>query len=101
MKKTITATMGAQTSPAYMAPEVIKNATPTSKVDIWALGIILYQMLSYNQHPFKADNVFAMAMAIKDNEPELSILPSTVTPFIMNTIKELLNKNPDERPSAQ
>jgi serine/threonine protein kinase len=42
LKKTVTATLGGQTSPAYMAPEVIKNVIPTSKVDMWALGIILY-----------------------------------------------------------
>jgi serine/threonine protein kinase len=42
MKKFITATMGRQTSPAYIAPEVIKNEPPTTKVDIRALGIIFY-----------------------------------------------------------
>jgi serine/threonine protein kinase len=46
LKKTVTATMGGQTSPAYMAPEVIKNAVPTNKVDMWALGIILYQLVA-------------------------------------------------------
>jgi serine/threonine protein kinase len=42
MKKTVTSTMGGQTSPAYIAPEVVKNEQPTEKVDMWALGIILY-----------------------------------------------------------
>ena len=42
MKKIVTATMGGQTSPAYIAPEVIKNEPPTTKVDMWALGIIFY-----------------------------------------------------------
>lgn len=68
---------------------------------MWALGIILYQLLSSNQHPFACDNVFAMAMAIKDNELDLSHLPSTVSPFIKDTLKALLEKNPKARPSAQ
>ena len=101
LKKTVTATMGAQTSPAYMAPEVIKNENPTSKVDMWALGIILYQLVASYEHPFPGENVFALAMAIKDNEPDLTKLPSTVYPFIKDTIKQLLKKNPDDRPSAQ
>ncbi len=42
MKKTMTETMGSHTSPSYIAPEVIKNESPDSKVDMWALGIILY-----------------------------------------------------------
>jgi serine/threonine protein kinase len=50
-----------------MAPEVIKNAKPTSKVDMWALGIILYQLVASYEHPFPAENVFAMADAIKFN----------------------------------
>ena len=58
-----------------MAPEVIMNATPTHKVDMWALGIILYQLVAFYEHPFPGDNVFALAMAIKDIEPDLSHLP--------------------------
>jgi NIMA (never in mitosis gene a)-related kinase len=42
MKKTITATMGGQTSPAYVAPEIMYNKPSSTKVDMWALGIILY-----------------------------------------------------------
>ena len=93
--------MGGQTSPAYMAPEVIKNAVPTNKVDMWALGIILYQLVASYQHPFTGDNVFALAIAIKDNEPDLTHLPSTLSPFIKNIILELLKKNPKDRPTAQ
>ncbi len=40
-------------------------------------------------------------MAIKDNEPDLTHLPSTVSPFIKNIILELLKKNPENRPTAQ
>jgi serine/threonine protein kinase len=53
MKKTVTATMGGQTSPAYIAPEVIKNEPTTKKVDMWALGIILYQLVTKLSHPFE------------------------------------------------
>jgi serine/threonine protein kinase len=101
LKKTVTATMGGQTSPAYMAPEVIMNATPTFKVDMWALGIILYQLVTSYEHPFQGANVFALAMAIKDNEPDLTHIPSTVSQFIKDTIKALLEKNPENRPTAQ
>jgi hypothetical protein len=45
--------------------------------------------------------VFALAIAIKDNEPDLTHLPSTLSPFIKNIILELLKKNPKDRPTAQ
>lgn len=93
--------MGGQTSPAYMAPEVVRDTTPTNKVDMWALGIILYQLVASYRHPFHADNVFAMAMAIKDNELDLTRLSSSVPQFIKDTIKALLKKNPNDRPTAQ
>jgi serine/threonine protein kinase len=98
MKKTITATMGGQTSPAYIAPEVIENNPPTSKVDMWALGIILYQLVASLKHPFECENTFAMMLAIKDKE--YAVLPSTVSPYIKDIIKKLLDKNPNERPDA-
>ena len=40
MKQT-PSTLGFDTTLAYKAPEVINEVNPTSKVDIWALGIIL------------------------------------------------------------
>ncbi|CAK66215.1 unnamed protein product (macronuclear) [Paramecium tetraurelia] len=36
----------------YQAPEVIKKANYTRSVDIWALGIVVYNMLYNGQHPF-------------------------------------------------
>ena len=100
MKKTVTATMGGQTSPAYIAPEVISNKPATTKVDIWALGIILYQLIASFNHPFECEKNFdAMMTAIKDNDP--LPLPSTVSPFIKEIIKEMLDKNPLTRPDAQ
>ena len=99
MKKTVTATMGGQTSPAYIAPEVMSDKPTTTQVDIWALGIILYQLIASFSHPFERENFFAMMAAIKDNEPRP--LPSTVSPFIKQIIKEILDKNPLTRPDAQ
>ncbi|CAD8213719.1 unnamed protein product [Paramecium octaurelia] len=36
----------------YQAPELIKKANYTRSVDIWALGIVVYQMLNNGLHPF-------------------------------------------------
>jgi serine/threonine protein kinase len=40
-----------------MAPETIVDSPSTTKVDMWALGVILYQ-LSANKLPFEAANTF-------------------------------------------
>jgi serine/threonine protein kinase len=41
-KTKTTATLGGETTPAYIAPEIIMGFDGTYKVDIWALGVILY-----------------------------------------------------------
>lgn len=46
IKRTLTSTSAFQTSPQYQAPEVINEKWPTAKVDIWASGIVLYEMLT-------------------------------------------------------
>ena len=36
----------------YMAPEVVNNGKITKSVDMWAVGIIIFQLLSGGQHPY-------------------------------------------------
>ena len=40
----------------YMSPEIIYGKRHTNKVDVWCMGILLYEMLHGNP-PFKADNL--------------------------------------------
>ena len=85
------------TTPAYMAPEMIVQKPYTTKVDMWALGVILYQLFG-NKLPFEADNCFDTQKLIRESDP--APLPSTVSPFIKEIIRQLLDKNPDTRSDA-
>jgi serine/threonine protein kinase len=67
------------TTPAYMAPEMIVQKESSTKVDMWALGVIMYQMFA-NKLPFEADNYFDTMKLIRESEP--APVPSTVSPFI-------------------
>ena len=42
-------------SPLYMAPEIIKQLSYDSSVDIWALGVLLFALLC-GKFPFKGQN---------------------------------------------
>ena len=64
MKQVMT-TVGQGTTPAYKAPEVLAMGEPTAKVDIWALGIILYQLLT-GTHPFMKNDDWQTIIAIKE-----------------------------------
>jgi serine/threonine protein kinase len=50
----LTNTLNGMTSPAYMAPETVDEKPSTTKVDMWALGVIVHQFFS-NQLPFEAE----------------------------------------------
>ena len=71
--------MSGLTTPAYMAPEMIAEKQSTTKVDMWALGVILYQFFS-NHLPFEAATFYDTMKLIRESEPVP--LPSTVSPFI-------------------
>ena len=98
MSTTTRDTLTGQTTTKFSSPEIVCGLEDTYKADIWALGIILYKMLSGLRYPFEGDNTFKIIAAIRDKEP--AELPSSVTPYILDLIKMLLDKNPDTRPDS-
>ena len=53
---------------AYMPPEQLRGQHADGQGDIWALGVVLYELLSY-QRPFTGDNHAAVLLSILQNEP--------------------------------
>jgi len=55
MTESATATMVGYGTPAYMAPEQIRGKETTAQTDIYAVGIILYEMYSGGERPFTGE----------------------------------------------
>ncbi len=56
-------------TPAYMSPEQLEGREVGRRSDIWALGCVLYEMLT-QRTPFEADYEQAIAYGILNEEPE-------------------------------
>jgi serine/threonine protein kinase/tetratricopeptide (TPR) repeat protein len=81
----------------YMAPEQILGETIDQRSDIWALGVIIVQMIT-GSHPFVRPSTTAMTFAILNQAPAaLDVVPVALQPILYRA----LSKKPANRyPSA-
>ena len=84
-------------TPAYMAPEQLEGKNVDRRADVWALGCVLYEMLT-QKSPFEADYEQAIGYGILNEDPEpISAQRADVKPEIDRLIAKALTKDPAER----
>lgn len=76
----------------YMAPEQLRGETVDTRSDIWAAGVILYELAS-GQRPFSGKTPVALADEIMHSAPP----PMHASPQLAYTILKCLAKEPDHR----
>ncbi|HET7216890.1 MAG TPA: protein kinase, partial [Vicinamibacterales bacterium] len=81
---------------AYMAPEQARGKIVDRRVDIWAFGCVLYEMLC-GRAPFKGDNVTDLLSAIVSREPDWTALPAPAPPAVRTLLGRCLEKDPRRR----
>jgi eukaryotic-like serine/threonine-protein kinase len=82
---------------AYMSPEQIRGEPVDHRSDIWALGVVLYEMLA-GEHPFAGKNNAAVLHSILNKEPlPVGELLPDCPRVVQNIVWKLLQKNPSER----
>ncbi len=81
----------------YMAPEQLEGRATDARTDIWALGCVLYEMLT-GQRPFEEDSQATLVATILAREPApLTHLQPSAPPVIDHIVHTCLAKDPDER----
>jgi tetratricopeptide (TPR) repeat protein len=84
-------------TPSYMAPEQLEGGAITPATDIYALGIVLYEMVT-GQLPFSADTPFAVAMKrLKEPAPAPRLMVPDLDPRWDATIRRCLERDPAKR----
>jgi serine/threonine-protein kinase len=82
---------------SYMAPEVLMGANPDFRADIFALGVVFYEMLG-GRHPFLGPTTTATAVQILQQEPApLDRLHRAVPEPLSRVVSKALHKDPTRR----
>ncbi|MCI5826517.1 MAG: PASTA domain-containing protein [Arcanobacterium sp.] len=84
---------------AYIAPEIVKGGNSAAPADIYAVGIMLYELIAGRQ-PFTGESPVAVAYAhVNEPMPRLSTLADWIPAHIDSLIAALTAKDPQQRPA--
>jgi serine/threonine-protein kinase len=88
-------------TPAYMAPEQVSGDTIDARTDIYAWGILAYELLG-GGHPFKDRNSAQQLMVahVTESPPSLARRVPSLSSPIVALVMRCLQKNPDDRPQS-
>jgi len=81
---------------AYMAPEQAKGFAVDKRADIWAFGVVLFEMLS-GKRLFEAPTVPETLAQVLTRTPDLDELPASTPAAIRRLLRRCLERNPKNR----
>jgi len=80
-------------TPLYMAPEIVQELPYNETVDLWSLGVILYELF-HGKPPFYTNNLYSLIQLIVKDPVKF---PENMSTDFKSFLKGLLNKAPSER----
>jgi NIMA (never in mitosis gene a)-related kinase len=83
-------------TPYYFSPEMCKGEKYDEKVDVWATGVLLYEMCNLD-YPFGGKNLHQLTNNIINQK--YKPIPEQYSKDINNIIYGMLKKDPNQRPS--
>ena len=93
----LTQTGGVIGTPHYLAPEQLSGKNASPQTDVWALGILLYEMLT-GETPFNADTLASLCYQITmQDAPAPESLNPVISKQVSKIVHKCLKKNPAER----
>ncbi|RNA10655.1 serine threonine- kinase Nek9 [Brachionus plicatilis] len=85
-------------TPFYLSPEIVEGKKYSYKSDIWALGCVVYEMMTLSR-VFDATN--QLKLALKISQCNINDIEADYSTELKDMIKIIFSKDPEQRPSAQ
>ena len=85
-------------TPYYMAPEIWKHQKYGKESDIWALGVILYEICCL-QYPFPANELDELEKKVLNDK--IQRVPNGVNKEFVEMFTKMLKKDPTKRPTIE
>jgi serine/threonine-protein kinase len=84
-------------TPDYMAPEQLRGGRGTASSDIYAVGVVLFEMLC-GRVPFEGENVFAiMNQHASQDPPSILQFNPTLSPALATVVMRAIRRDEDKR----
>ena len=81
----------------YMSPEQVRGQAADVRSDIFAAGLVLYEMLSGNRAFQRATSVETMTAILNEEPPAISQLAPNISPGLQKIVERCLAKAPERR----
>jgi serine/threonine-protein kinase len=81
---------------AYMAPEQAKGRAIDRGADLWAFGVVLFEMLT-GQRAFPGEDITDTLATVLKSDPDWTKLPAETPPSIRRLLRRCIEKNPKLR----
>jgi Tol biopolymer transport system component/tRNA A-37 threonylcarbamoyl transferase component Bud32 len=81
---------------AYMSPEQAAGRAVDKRSDLWAFGVVLFEMLAGRQL-FDGETVTHVIAAVLTKEPDWTVLPASTPSIVRRLLRRCLQKDPRRR----
>jgi len=81
---------------AYMSPEQAKGRAVDKRADIWAFGVVLYEMLT-GRRCFDGEDISTTLAAVLMRDPDFTALPKNTPPALASLVRRCLERDPKVR----
>ena len=83
----------------YMSPEQARGRPADKRADVWAFGVVLYEMLT-GRRAFEGEAISEVLAKVIEREPDWTALPASTPPRLRELLRRCVRKDPKSRLQA-